>query len=495
MTKFKPSPYQQKIYDFVSDGTGNAVVDAVAGSGKSTTIVNSLKQIPEDQSVLFLAFNKAIVEELKIKVAFQENVEVMTLHSLGAKSIMGSVKTTVDGAKYRTHLNEGLKLKKYKPINELEYEELGEYKQNIMKLIDLVRVNLCSNVNQFMDLAYKHDLNILDNECDVAANVVRWGYKQLGSIDFTDMIYFPVMKKFTMRKFDWVFIDECQDLNAAQRELFLKCIKPETGRFVAVGDPRQAIYGFAGADVKSFNLLKQIPNTIELPLSVCYRCDANIIKIAKDIVPQIEAKDGAEEGTVDHEASIKDVEDGDMILCRNTAPLVELCMKYIADGTRAYIKGKDIGMNLINMINRTKRTNIEACTDVLYKELQKIAKKISKHQKCSLAEATESSQYVAYNDKIMALEALSEGLSQTRQLISRIEQIFSDKNTQGICLSTIHKSKGLEASRVFIACPDKLYNKRSMHIEWMAEQERNLVYVAYTRAKKYLGFIVDFEAR
>ena len=56
------------------------------------------------------------------------------------------------------------------------------------------------------------------------------------------------------------------------------------------------------------------------------------------------------------------------------------------------------------------------------------------------------------------------------------------------------KAKGLEADRVFIACPDKLYNKRAMQIAWMAEQERNLVYVAYTRAKHYLGFIADFSA-
>jgi len=169
-------------------------------------------------------------------------------------------------------------------------------------------------------------------------------------------------------------------------------------------------------------------------------------------------------------------------------------MKYIAQGVKAYIKGKDIGTNLINLLNKTKRTNIMDALSILEKELNKIAQRVSSQQKCSLSEAKLSNQYTIYEDKIKAIEVLSEGLTQTRQLVSRIEQIFNEGNRAGICLSTIHKSKGLEADRVFIACPEKLYNHRAMAIEWMAEQETNLVYVAYTRARHHLGFITDFKA-
>lgn len=492
-TKFIPSKYQEAIYSFIQEGQGNAVVDAVAGSGKSTTIVHALNMIPEDQTVLFLAFNKAIVEELKIKVAMQPNVEVMTLHSLGAKALMNTYNCKIQADKYKAHLNEGIRLGQYKPFEDIEFEEVSEWKSNITKLIDLVRVNLCTSTDQFAELAMKHDLNIIDNECHIAAQVARWGYKQMDFIDFTDMIYFPVMKKVRMPQYDWVFIDECQDLNAAQRELFLKCVKPG-GRFVAVGDPRQAIYGFAGADVHSFNLLKSLPNTTQLPLSVCYRCDSDIIDLAKTLVPQIEAKAGAESGTVDNDASIRNVEDGDMIICRVTAPLTKLCMNYIANGVKAYIKGRDIGVNLINMVKRTNRNHVEDAIKVFNKELLKIEKRVSEALKCGPAEARQSSQYTTYEDKVQAIMVLSEGLTTVKQLTDRIESIFSENNKQGICLSTIHKSKGLEANRVFILCPDKLYNKMAMRVDWMAEQETNLVYVAYTRAKHYLGFITDFEA-
>lgn len=492
-TKFVPSKYQEAIYSFIQNGQGNAVVDAVAGSGKSTTIVHALSMIPEDQTVLFLAFNKAIVEELKIKVSMQPNVEVMTLHSLGAKALMNTYNCKIQGDKYKAHLNEGIRLGQYKPLMGIDFEEVAEWKSNINKLIDLVRVNLCSSTDQFAELAMKHDLNLIDNECHIAAQVVRWGYKQMDFIDFTDMIYFPVMKNVRMPQYDWVFVDECQDLNAAQRKLFLKCLKPG-GRFVAVGDPRQAIYGFAGADVKSFNLLKSIPNTTQLPLSVCYRCDSGIINLAKTLVPQIEAKAGAESGTVDNDASIRNVEDGDMVICRVTAPLTKLCMNYIANGVKAYIKGRDIGVNLINMVKRTRRNHVEDAVKVFNKELLKIERRVSEALKCGPVEARQSSQYTTYEDKVQAIMVLSEGLTTVRQLTDRIESIFSENNKQGICLSTIHKSKGLEANRVFILCPDKLYNKMAMRVDWMAEQETNLVYVAYTRAKHYLGFITDFEA-
>ena len=492
MSQFKPSKYQQKIYDFIEFGEGNAVIDAVAGSGKSTTIVNSLKLIPTDKNVLFLAFNKAIVEELKIKVGDLPNVEIKTLHSLGASNIMRSFNCKIDANKYKTFINEGLKFGHFVPKQDLDAEEFSEYKSNILKLVDLIRVNLCTSFEEAEDLALKHDLFIQDNELEIVSKAIKYGKRETSKIDFTDMIYFPNIKNIRMQHYDWVFIDECQDLNAAQRKMFLQCVEPESGRFIAVGDPRQSIYGFAGADVKSFNLLKAIPHTIELPLSVCYRCDSSIITLAQSLVPQIESKDGAPEGKVDMNASIKDVQDGDMILCRVTAPLTSLCMKYIADGVKAYIKGKDIGANLINMIKRTNRTNIQEAQKIFQKELAKIAYKISKAQSCSISDAKENNQYTYYADKVQAIEVLSEGLSQTRQLIARIESIFSEGNKAGICLSTIHKAKGLESDRVFIACPDKLYNPRAMRVEWMAVQETNLVYVAYTRAKHHLGFIQDF---
>jgi ATP-dependent exoDNAse (exonuclease V) beta subunit len=78
-------------------------------------------------------------------------------------------------------------------------------------------------------------------------------------------------------------------------------------------------------------------------------------------------------------------------------------------------------------------------------------------------------------------------------LIARIEKIFSDENpNEGVCLSTIHKAKGLESDNVYIACASKLPSTSSKK-DWEKEQEKNLAYVAYTRAKHKLGFIDEKE--
>ena len=233
---------------------------------------------------------------------------------------------------------------------------------------------------------------------------------------------------------------------------------------------------------------------MKLPLSVCYRCDSTIIDLAKSIVPQIEARDNAPAGVVCNESVIADVKDGDMVLCRVSAPLVKLCMRYISQGVKAYVKGRDIGKNLINMIKKTNKKRMPEVMEKLERELGRIIGKVVAKTHCSEQEARESNAYRSYEDKLNVITILSEGLEDAEEVMDRIDMIFSDDSKNGICLSTVHKSKGLESDRVFIICPDKFYVKSCMRVPWMAEQERNLVYVAITRAKHFLGYVTDFSA-
>lgn len=489
-TKFKPSRYQQAIYDFMENGQGNAVIDAVAGSGKSTTIVNALKLIPKDKRVLFLAFNKSIVEELKIKIGNMDNVNVCTLHSLGCQAMIHNYHSRIDERKYNRWLNDGIKIQYLHPDRSLDDDDKEEWKRNIRTLMDLGRANLVEDADGLMALAMKHDLFLRDNETLIAETGIKYGKANKQTIDFTDMIYLPCVCDVKMSQYDWVFIDECQDLNAAQRTMFLKC-RANEGRFIAVGDPRQAIYGFAGADVQSFNLLKSLPNTVSLPLSVCYRCDSSIIELAKSIVPQIEARDNAPEGEVLRGVEKEEVKDGDMILCRVTAPLVDMCINYITAGVKAYVKGRDIGSNLIKMVENTGKPTIKGVTTALYKELNTRIKKVMQRDGITEKEARETSGVKSYQDKVECIECLSNGLADAEALVNRIRMIFDDDRKNGICLSTVHKSKGLESDNVYILREDKFLLKRCMEVEWMAEQERNLVYVAYTRAKHRLAFLKE----
>ena len=257
-----------------------------------------------------------------------------------------------------------------------------------------------------------------------------------------------------------------------------------------------SIYGFAGADSDSFDKLVNQPNTISLPLSVCYRCGSDIIEYAKRLMPTIEASPNAKKGLIDMDCSYKNIVKGDMVICRNTMPLVALCMKYLSQGTKAFVMGTDISASLITMIESCRRkTEDFSCENVfarIYNEKNKLVNNIINKEKCTEQEAEENSLVISFKDKISTLETLSNGCLTGDDLIAKLKIIFSD-DSEGICLSTIHKSKGLEADRVFIIHEELMPSKHAKK-DWEKAQERNLMYVAYTRAKSVLGFVTDFDA-
>lgn len=503
MGTFKPSKYQQAIYDFIVDGTGNTVVNACAGSGKTTTIVNALELIDDNKRVLFLAFNKSIVDELKGRIK-KKNVEISTLHSLGLKFIrnyakysLGDIDVSIDDNKYRRYIRENLDeiADGVKFSNKMDR---SNYLENLYELTNYARFYLCKTSEEVEKISDKHSIIPFDNECEVVLDILNWGSSNVETIDFTDMIYIPNALDIrpTRFRYDFIFIDEIQDLNTAQRELFLKCFK-KTTRFIGVGDKKQSIYAFTGVDTESFQKLTEIPNTIELPLSISYRCPMKVINVAKTIVPEIEARDGAIEGTIVDEMRIKDLIDGDMVLSRTTKPLMLLYIKLLKMGKTAYIKGKDIGANMVRLVSNTEETllnrdmNDKGVFTSLYKELIDRRDKLMVKKNLTEEEATLESGITNLYDNISALEVLSEGLLTTNQLIDRINKMF-DNDNEGIILSTIHKSKGLEADNVYILCPSMLPSPLAVK-PWEIVQEENLRYVAYTRAKKKLGFIAEKE--
>ena len=479
------SKYQTAVFDFIKEGTGNAVINAVAGAGKTFTITKALELIPDTQRVLFLAFNKHIVEELKVKLANigKRNVDVMTLHSYGMKTINKNIKSFLDNDKIWKICDE-----KYKSWNVAEDIASG-YIGRVKRLVELAKLNLVDDQDNLYDLAGKHDIEILNGEVDNALQVKSIADRNTRTFDFNDMIYYPVKFSMKSEQYDWVFIDECQDLSSCQQELMKKAIKP-TGRFVAVGDPRQCIYGFAGADINSFNNLAGLPNTTQLPLSMTYRCAKSVVEHARQIVPHIEALPEAEDGIVRFDGKLMDIQSADMVLSRVNRPLITLCIKMLGEGKKAYVKGKDIGLNLANMLKKTKKSNIDDAYEIMELERTKmLAKMISRGMKREDAENSLVIQ--TYQQKLDAIDALSVGTNSVQEVINRIERIFSDKS-EGVCLSTVHKAKGLEANRVFIVEPETMpapWVKKP----WEMEQEANIHYVAITRARKELVYIPETE--
>lgn len=500
MPEFVPSKYQQGIFDFIQHGNGNAVINALAGSGKTSTIVNAVKLIPSTCNALFIAFNKEIVKELEKKLAGVKNVQVKTLHSLGLLMIRRNLGTNIeiDEYKYRTFIKKNIKQLSSADFDKMTTKLMQQYTDNVIQLCDLGRYNLAQCEKDLLQVSARHDIPIINDECNAVLNVMKWGRENTTSIDFTDMVWLPY--ELTLNpiglQYDYIFIDECQDLNAAQRELFLRCFRRGT-RFIAVGDKKQAIYSFAGADAESFAKLQNLPNTTILPLPISYRCPKKVVNLANQFVDTMECREGAPDGEIVHNVSIKDIHDGDMVLCRTKMPLIKLYMRYLRMGVKSYVRGQDIGLNLLRMVDKTEQIvlNVSLQKDGvfarLYDDLFEERNRLMIKRGMDLEDATLSNQIMNKYDSIKALEILAEGLTSARDLHDRIENVFAE-SADGVCLSTIHKAKGLEANNVYILCKTLMPSRLATQ-DWEKEQEQNLMYVAYTRAKYKLGFVSETE--
>ena len=310
-----------------------------------------------------------------------------------------------------------------------------------------------------------------------------------GCIDFSDMIWLPVALNLPVYKYGVLLVDEAQDLNRCQQEL----AKRAGQRLILCGDPSQAIYGFAGADSESMKRMgEELPGCITLPLTVTRRCGKAIVIEAKKYVSDFEAHESNGAGTIGRGAyDINDpnnyrvkVQDGDMILCRCNAPLVSECFKFIKQGRKAVIQGRDIGQGLISTITKMKATSVE---DLVKKVSDWLFKEVSKENaKRNPSEA----RIQALEDRHDCIIVFTEGAKTVDDVISKIDSIFTDnKETKGIRLSSIHKAKGLEAHRVFWLRLPKTEFVPENESHWQTEQRYNLMYVAVTRAIEELVYV------
>lgn len=498
--KFTPSKYQSAIYDFVEHGVGNLVVEAAAGAGKTTTLLEILKLLPSDKKVLFCAFNKDIVKEIQKKVSKElTNVDIRTVHSLGFLMIQRNFRDKEiipNEDKYKQFIINNLNEISRIDVNELKYRDKQKYIDNLCKLSDFARYNLCQSHKDIEKIVERYNIEVIADEIIATLDIMEWGKSFIDEIDYTDMIWLPniLYLKPLGLQYDYILGDEVQDFSICQRELLLKCRKINTRMFM-LGDKNQCLYSFASADPESFDVLKSLPNTISLPLSISYRCPKNIVRFANNLVSTIEHNENnPNEGEIKYNVDLSEVEDGDMVLCRNNAPLMKIYNDFIRMGKKCQIKGKDIGLNLKRIVKSTHKDELNVNLEKdglfvrLYNSLFELRDKIMKQTGLDYKSVMENSKITSKLDVIKALEVLSEGLKTSEELIEKINQMFSDKKTNGISLSTIHKAKGLEANNVFIACPSLMPCKSATQ-EWEILQEKNLMYVAYTRAKNKLSFI------
>jgi len=487
------SEQQSAFLDWAVNGIGSCVLEAVAGAGKTTVLLEAATKMAG--SVAIMAYNKKIAVEIEGKLKKRgvdwKKAKAGTVHSFGFGAFRKfQPRVFVDEYKV-SNIVENL-LPENHPLN--------KYSDAVTKLVSLAKQTALGifgsveDTGEWFALADHFDVFESDNGpmqveelVDFAKQALQASNKDLVRIDFDDMIYLPLLLRLPFWKYDVVMVDEAQDTNAARRALVRAMVK-KGGRVIAVGDRHQAIYGFTGADADSLDLIANDFNCERLPLTITYRCPKNVVAFSQQWVSHITAAPTAPEGSVTATTLPEFMKRNDLngeaaVLCRVTKPLVSLAFSLIRKRVPCKIEGRDIAAQIKKLITRWKVGSLDALEDKLDEYLQReTTKLLAKKQEAKLATVEDSVETI----RVIIDQCRSEGKETINDATQYVDSMFADEVTGILVLSTIHKAKGREWERVFWldranTCPSKWARQA-----WQQEQERNLMYVAATRAKAEL---------
>lgn len=545
---FKPSTYQQDILDFfLNNPQSNMLVNALAGSGKSTTACMLSEH--SKTSDLYIAFNASVVEEFKKKIK-NPKTKVMTMHSLAYSIMLYNVEqeSKDSGEKLKGFGSQRSKrtvsLDNFKPHKILDEEitkRYGRYiefakrvflKDNYVNLYNLCRLTLTDmssnkDVSRLIDdhvlfLYYGDegysapDISEITSTLKILDTKSRQQFETQGVIDFTDMLWIT----FNKLKYDnwevpyWalytnIYCDEVQDFSNIQLN-FLKFIKRTKGRYVFIGDFHQAIYNFAGANAQAFN---QIPKmfapvkTFDLP--ICYRCaKSHLSRVNREYGIPILPCDDAPMGfvkTIDKSKISEYAKAGDMVISRKNKWIAEVVLDLARNGTPIFIEDKEMVGAIKRQILSSKCTSVGTLEKFLQKVISNYNKKlfeiVSKnareggHEEEHLEAVAEANSKIDNTSFLLEIlegylenHASSDSVSKFSNFIDKLLNTTPSPNCVRLC--SIHKAKGLEATNVFVLNEAKInYDFRNSKEQNI--QEKNLSYIATTRAKEGLYLVKE----
>jgi len=505
MSKFTPSAQQQAVLDWVTGGTGSLQLTARAGCGKTSTLMQVVEVIAQRKlgEAVIMAFNKSIAGELKAKLEQAgidwKTAQAGTVHSFG----YSAWRRVAPGAQI-----DDRKVAKLVEQFAEQDDVLKACGDVVIKLVSLAKqraighLTPVGNEHAWFDIWDHFNLgdDIADPDAYPAERVMEAARRIYCDsldqcrevIDFDDMILAPLVFRARIWPKDWVMVDEAQDTNPARRALALAMLKPRTGRMIFVGDDRQAIYGFTGADGDAMDQLRHETQATTLGLTVTYRCPKAVVAQAQRLVPDIEAHETAPEGACSVLGKYEDLlalplDKSDAVLCRNTAPLISTAYRLLAAGTACRVEGREIGSGLAKLAQRWKVKELSALLNKLedHQERQ-TAKLMSKGQEDRVAALVDQCDCL----RIVISRCQSRGEHAVEDLVRELQTMFGDtkagERPAVLTLSTIHKSKGREWPRVFLLGRSRYMPSPYARKPWQQQQEANLEYVAITRAQREL---------
>ncbi len=496
--QFAPSPEQQAIFDEIEHGRGHLIVDAKAGTGKTTTLVHGCELM--DGKVFFGAYNAKIAKEIREKVKHLPNVYAKTFHAAG----MGALNFRFPHLKNQDPNPNKVRDLVDKAINAMSLMDAAYYEPLVPAILDCVSMAKQRGIGPLFpdtdeewrtmidhfDLLDKlpddsdEDPELVRKLIAASRRVLRRSVEDMSQIDFDDMVYMPLVLRLRLLRHKYVLIDEAQDTNPTRRALATMLLEPG-GRLIAVGDPNQAIYGFSGADNDSLEQIRSQFNAKVLPLSTTYRCPKSVVAVANQWVPGIHAHETAPEGEViqlQYDDLLTTAKPGDAILCRYNKYLVGTCFRFIREGIPARIEGRAIGQQLATLCKKWKVKGLDALAGRVSKwKTREMGKANTKGKETKAKEIEDRAETVF----VLIDRAKEQGLTTVDQLVEMTLALFDDNvvnRSDMVTLCSIHRSKGLEWERVFILGLYELMGRECKQ-KWQTQQEINLQYVGVTRSQ------------
>lgn len=493
------SNYQEDIFNEVQNGSGNIAVSAVAGGAKSTTLIEAANRVDGDK--LFIAFNKHIVTELSGRLP---GTKCSTMHSLGFQAVRQSAqkKITLDDKKMY-NICKSL-------VRDIPVKDSWKLTTLLMQLVGMAKNTLVNidNIESLNNMVEKYGLSIAiwskASELEVEQSKLQYAlltcvrsaikksneeFHKNGVIDYNDMIYLPNRFSLPVQESDFVFLDECQDLNQSQLNLALRAAG---GRLFSVGDKKQSIYFFSGSLSDSFDRIVEQSDARLMPLNHSFRCPVSHIKLAQEIVPYIEPAPNAKIGEV-KEITEDDVSDyvtpGSLIICRKNAPLIALALKLLRKGVQARVRGRDITKQLKDTSKLIDK-NYQGDGDTFNARYSKKLSYFFQDKVSELNPETDGDKVEQISDIVSCVKAIIDygGCKSVDDIHNTLDEIFSD-DAAAVWLSSVHKAKGLESHTVFILDYKNIRLSYKGMLPEQQRQESHIEYISLTRSKERLYLV------
>lgn len=504
------STYQQRIFEFVASGHGHGVIRATAGSGKTTTLLEVAKRLPDDLEVCFLAFSKDAATELQRRLP--DRVEARTVHSAGFRAMAthlraSGLRPSIADDKYERLVAQVVARQDAVPVaDEDERRRLEAY---LLGLLTFARLELADlrDVPALEDLARRHGLEAPASP-ELAASaphrlreIVEEGARSAlteGVCDYDDLLYLPhvkapVLPDLRPRSFDLVFVDEAQDYSRLALAFTMRLCRAH-GRMLFVGDPRQSIFGFAGADPGAMERIVRTTGATLLPLSVSYRCPRAHVRLARLLAPEIEPAPGAARGSVrvaDDDELEALVPPGALVLSRTNATLLPACLRLVRAGLSVRVRGHDLVTPLRALAARLLSAEPTArLRSLVERHLEAEARRIVARQGRGAEGRARMSESLTWTGCLTAAArpVLHRGRVSLAALDSALESSFAARGEAAVVCSTIHRAKGQEAGTVVLLDADGLPSPDARTREDM-EAEACVMFVALTRAREALVLV------